>query len=434
MTTLPALRIPRSLLDPRRRDLPEPDLDGLVQVELEHRDGLITAIRGDGTPAARPAPLALTPPVEPHAHLDKCFSIQAFPNLSGTMASAMEVNSREALQRTADQVQERAERALERAWRQGIRAIRSHVDSLGPQAAPSWEALETLRQRWKDRLELQLVALVPIGHWRTPAGVALAERVAASGGCLGGVLGPPFDAASTDGQDLLSLLCLAERLGCPVDLHIDESDEAPGRGCALLSRMLRRHRVVLPLTCSHASSMGLMDERRLDALADSLAVAGVGVIALPTTNLWLLGKAHRRTPWQRPQAPIRQLQAAGVEVAVGGDNVQDPWFPGGDFDPLDLLRFALAACHLCPWQRLGLSPFTTAAARILGLSWDGVLREGGPADLLVTDAVSWPELLARPPARRVMRGGRWLPAEDSRLGPPQWDGDWREAAPDDDQP
>jgi cytosine deaminase len=96
-------------------------------------------------------------------------------------------------------------------------------------------------------------------------------------------------------------------------------------------------------------------------------------------------------------------------VAVGGDNVQDPWFPGGDFDPIDLLRFALPAAQLEPWRRNGLAPFTTAAARVLGLDWDGVLRPGAPADLVVLGASCWSDLLARPPQRRVLRSGRWLP-------------------------
>jgi cytosine deaminase len=108
-------------------------------------------------------------------------------------------------------------------------------------------------------------------------------------------------------------------------------------------------------------------------------------------------------------APIRQLQRAGVTVAVGGDNVQDPWFPGGDFDPIELLRLSVPAAHLAPWRRQGVMPFTTAAARLMGLAWDGVLREGGPAELVVFAAGSWSDLLARAPERRVLRAGRWLP-------------------------
>ncbi len=346
--------------------------------------------------------------MEPHAHLDKAFSGEAFPNPDGTMAGAMAANRREAGTRQPETVRRRGERALNRAWRYGIRAIRSHIDSLGPWAAPSWEELVELRRQWRGRVELQLVALVPVGHWRTAEGEALAEAVAAQGGLLGGVLGAPFRSTPADRAGLLALLRLAERLGCGVDLHVDESAQDHGRGVALVSDLLLEHRIEVPLTCSHSSSMGLLADRPCRRLAEAMAAAGVGVVALPPTNLWLLAKHHRRTPFLRPQAPIRQLQEAGVTVAVGADNVQDPWFPGGDFDPIALLRFSLAASHLVPWRRLGLSPFSTAAAHLLGLEWDGVLREGAPADLVVLGASSWADLLARPPLRRVLRAGHWL--------------------------
>ena len=130
--------------------------------------------------------------MEPHAHLDKAFSAVAFPNRQGTMAAAMAANLREHGERTAEQVAERAERALDRAWRNGLRAIRSHVDSLGPAAQPSWDALLEARQRWLGRVELQLVAMAPVDHWLSPDGVALARRVADGQGLLGGVIGPPY--------------------------------------------------------------------------------------------------------------------------------------------------------------------------------------------------------------------------------------------------
>ncbi|MEB3276514.1 MAG: hypothetical protein VKM92_06060, partial [Cyanobacteriota bacterium] len=62
------------------------------------------------------------------------------------------------------------------------------------------------------------------------------------------------------------------------------------------------------------------------------------------------------------------------------------------------------------WQRQGLAPFTTAAARVMGLPWDGVLRPGCPADLVVLEARNWGDVLARPPQKRVMRQGAWFDA------------------------
>ncbi|MEB3331769.1 MAG: amidohydrolase family protein [Synechococcaceae cyanobacterium] len=415
---LPPLRIPRVLLDPRHSGLPGADDDGLVAVRLEHADGLLRAIHPLQLPPDQPVPLALTPLVEPHAHLDKAFTAQQFPNREGTLEGAMAANLLEARERRGEDVQRRAAAALERGWRQGLRAIRSHVDGIGPWFEPSWQVLAALRRQWRGRLELQLVAMVPVSHWLTPEGRALAGRVAADGGLLGGVLGPPFAPDRRDGEALLALLQLAERHGCGIDLHVDESAAAHGRGVGLVTHLLLHHRIDVPLTCSHASSMGLKRHRPCQRLAERMAAAGVSVVALPTTNLWLLGREALRTPKQRVQAPIRQLQSAGVCVALGGDNVQDPWFPGGDFDPLALMRFAMVASHVVPWQREGLSPYTTAPSQLMALDWDGVLRVGGPADLLVLGASDWITLQARAPQRRVLRAGRWLPPPQTETPSP----------------
>jgi cytosine deaminase len=407
VTTLPPLRIPRCLVDPHDRSLPGADDDGLVTVVIRHGGGRIRSL-GAAPGGVRDAALALTPPVEPHAHLDKAFSGHRFPNREGTIAGALAANHREAAARTGDQVRARAGRALERAWRHGLRALRTHIDSLGPAAAVSWEVLLDLRQRWAQRLELQLVALVPVAHWATAEGERLAGRVARQGGMLGGVLGNPYPAGRTAAEGVRALLRLAEHHGCGIDLHIDESDTHPGRGVRLVTRLLGGRPAAVPLTFSHAASMALLPAGPLQRLAEAIGAAGIGVVALPTTNLWLLDRSAGHTPSLRPMAPIRQLQEAGVTVAVGGDNVQDPWFPGGDLDPLELQRFCLAACQLAPWDRLGLAPFTTAASHLLDLPWDGVLRPGSPADLVVLEATGWGELLGGDSRRRVLRAGRWL--------------------------
>jgi len=415
MTWLAPLRVPRCLLDPLAV-LPPADREGLVAVQLSHADGRITAVQPIESGASAAIPLALTPPVDSHVHLDKAFSGDAFPNQSGTMAGALAANLRELQERRGAQVHQRAALAMERAWRHGLRALRSHVDSQSPAALEVWEALQQLRRHWAGRLDLQLVALAPLGHWRTPEGERLARRVASDGGLLGSVVGTSFSPLAWNAAGLEYLLALAESVGCGLDLHIDENDAAPAPGVRALVRLLeRRGGCRVPITCSHASSLSLLPSSALARWSDRLAAAGVTVVALPLTNLWLLGKREGTTPLRRPLAPIQQLQAAGVRVVMGSDNVQDPWYPGGDFDPVELLRLAPVLSHQQPWRRRGLAPFTTEASRLLDLPWDGVLREGSPADLLVLGATSWGDLLARPPRRRVLRDGQWLPPPDQEV-------------------
>lgn len=398
--------VPRSLLAlPARHAVPAAGGEGLTAIRLQWRDGRLVA----PVPLAEPPanlPLVLPRLADPHVHLDKAFTWLEHPNPAGTYGGAMAANLVEHGSRTRELVLERGERALQLACRQGLRALRSHIDSLGPGAACSWQALLELKDRWRGRIELQLVALVPIQHWATAEGATLAQEVAASGGLLGGVLVPPFHGFRVR-EALRAQLRLAQEFGCGIDLHIDESDAHPAAGLRHLLAVLEREGASVSLTCSHLSSLGLVAPRARQRLCERMARQQLKVVALPLTNAWLLGRQPGETPISRPLAPIRGLQRAGVCVAVGADNVADPWFPAGNFDPMALMASCLPLAQLAPWQRLGLMPFTTAAASLMDLAWDGVIAAGAPADLIVLDVGSWSEALMRPPERRILIGGRW---------------------------
>ena len=399
--------VPRGLLEITGHSDPPPvTAEGLTAVRLMWKGRTLQAPQPLPRDASAPELVVLPRLTDPHVHLDKAFTWNSHPNLAGTYDGALTANLFEHQTRSAQAVLERGERALQRACAHGLRAVRSHIDSLGPGAEPSWEALELLARNWRGRIALQLVALVPVAHWETSAGERLARAVAEAGGLLGGVLTPPC-AGSVVRRQLKALLRLADRFSCSVDLHIDEADRDPAAGLEQLLRVQEQVCCRQRITCSHASSLSLLPPHRLRFLAQRMAAAGLQVVALPLTNGWLLGRLPDATPVQRPFAPVRQLQRNGVRVAIGGDNVADPWFPAGDFDPLALMAMSLPLAQLAPWQRLGLAPFTTASAEVMELDWDGVIRAGAPADLVVLQAGSWSEALRTPPQRRVLIDGAW---------------------------
>ena len=400
--------VPRGLLQLDRWDGQPASGDGLVAVELAWTEGRLLSPRVLSDAEARPHSLALPRFADPHVHLDKTFTWSEAPNFNGTYDGALAANLQEHRSRTRAGVIERGERALSLACAHGLRALRSHIDSVGSGAAGSWSALLELRSRWSDAIELQLVALAPLDHWSSAEGMALAQEVGVNGGLLGSVLVPPFRAVDVR-RHVHALLELAERVGCGIDLHIDEADIQPAAGLNQLLAVLDQRRFSIPITCSHCSSLGLASTDQQRRIAERLAQHQVAVVALPLTNGWLLGRQGDQTPVLKPLAPIRALQRAGVTVAVGADNVADPWFPVGDLDPLSLMASALPLTQLAPWERLGLAPFTTAAAAAMGLAWTGLLEDGAPADLLVLEASSWSEALRRP-ARRVLVAGLWWSA------------------------
>ncbi len=383
------------------------DAEGLLPLRIGWEGGRISSLEVANSESVCDLNLVLPRLVEPHAHIDKAFSWLKAPNLKGTYSNALAANLQELKSRTVLDVRERAKRSLELALSNGLRAIRSHVDSFGPLAEQSWEALVDLQKEFKPLIELQLVALVPLEYWSTQEGHHFAKKVATYKGFLGGVLVPPFNVKKIR-THLFEALTLANELGCGIDLHIDESQIKPAVGLKQLLEVLDQIELAVPITCSHASSMSLLPPKELMYLAHRLAEHRVNVVALPLTNSWLLGRNYKSRSIKRPLAPIHQLQQAGVTVSVGGDNVQDPWFPLGNFDPLTLMAFSLPLTQLAPWQRLGLAPFTTSAASLMNLNWDGVFDLGSPADMIFLEASSWSEALAASPRRKIMINGSWI--------------------------
>ena len=123
--------------------------------------------------------------------------------------------------------------------------------------------------------------------------------------------------------------------------------------CSCWLRWISRYRFRSPAAISAVSGCFLFTIAK--GWGNGWRVNHICVVAA-LTNAWLLARQPGVTPTTRPLAPIRCLQRSGVCVAVGCDNVADPWYPAGGFDPIALMARSLPLAQLAPWQRLGLAP------------------------------------------------------------------------------
>ena len=114
----------------------------MTPVRLSWSDGRLEEPELLNSPADHLNALVLPRLVDPHVHLDKAFTWSANPNLSGTYEGALAANMKEHQVRDREAVLCRGEQAITRACQNGLRALRSHIDSLGPGADASWEALQ----------------------------------------------------------------------------------------------------------------------------------------------------------------------------------------------------------------------------------------------------------------------------------------------------
>ena len=381
--------------------------DGFTPLEISWSGGSVTKIKSIDINELDEGKRILFPRfVEAHAHFDKSFSWNNFPNLKSDYANALSVNLEEHITRTPKKVIKRAKKSMDYAIRNGYRAIRTHIDTYLSQDEEIWNEIFNLRKEYSNLLELQFVALAPLEFWSTLNGEILAKKLTHNNGLLGGVLVPPFNNKDIH-SSLSHLLKLAMKFNLGVDLHVDESSFQPGRGIRLLLKIIDKLNCNIPITCSHSSSILLLKNREIHKIGKRIAERNIKIIALPLTNFWLLNRDQNNNLLQRPVAPIKQLQKSFVDVSIGSDNVQDPWYPFGNFDPFYLMSHAMPMLQLNPWDRLTLSAFLNAPSRLLDLTWDGILSVGCPADFVLVEGKSWGDIFSNTLKRKVLIRGTW---------------------------
>ncbi len=397
--------IPRSLCEIENTDNLKVDSENLASVYVAWEKGIVSELKPVNIENKKPKKILFPRFVETHSHFDKSFTFGEFPNFKSTYKEALSVNLEEHKTRTNDKVLERAERSLNLALKNGYRAIRSHIDTFETQDKNIWDELFKLQKKYSSKLKLQFVALAPLEFWDTPHGEVLAEKFSKEKGILGGVLVPPFVNKTKIKYLISKTLLLADKYKLEIDLHIDESTIEPGAGIKLLLETIDRLNIKVPITCSHLSSILSLNNNEILKLGRKIAEKDIKVIALPLTNFWLLNRKDKSTALNRPVAPIKQLQKSLVDVSIGSDNVQDPWYPFGNYDPFYLISLAMPILQLNPWERLTLSSILLSPSRLLNLNWDGLVKIGCPADFVLLDAEKWADIFSSNLKREVLING-----------------------------
>lgn len=334
-----------------------------------------------------------------HVHLDKTFTIGRIADRGSAkvecLFDAINLMNIDRESWNADDIRARATRGLEAAYAHGVGAIRTHVDWTSPDVPTAWPVLNEMRKEWKDRINLELAALIH-GDIVLDAGAAIAERVAKDGGVLGAFFyrNPDLEAKIEE------MFRLAVRHDLKLDFHVDEGLELEADGFSVIVAATKRHNMAGRVLCGHACSLSLRSSEELNRILDAAADAGTALVSLPTSNLYLQDRLGGKSPRLRGVAPLKEARRAGMDAMLGSDNVRDAFYPYGDYDPLSVLRLAAPVCHLAPDEWL--DSITTLPARFIGSDRVKELSAGGAANFIWHDAKDIDDLISRPQARRVV--------------------------------
>ncbi|MFM2076159.1 MAG: putative cytosine deaminase [Actinomycetota bacterium] len=347
--------------------------------------------------------LLLPAMAEAHAHLDKAFLAETVPNPTGDLMGAILAMEANRGSITLADTAARAERAARLIAANGATAIRTHADVTTENGLVSVEALLSVRDRLRDLVDIQVVVLSGWPSTTTEQQALMRAAVDLGVDGIGGC--PHLEDDPHRATDLF--LEVAGEAGLFIDLHTDETLDPTRLALPYLAERVLATGFSHGTTASHCVSLGMQPEIEQRRIAELVAAAGIGVIALPSSNLYLQGRSAQ-TAMPRALTAIKALREAGVNVAAGADNLQDPFNLVGRGDCLETAALMVMAGHQLPDDAY--HSVSSAARRVMGLDRAGV-AVGHVADFVLLDARSTREAVAFAPAGRlVVRAGHLVQA------------------------
>ena len=349
----------------------------------------------------------VSPPfADTHIHLDSVLTVgDPTHNESGTLIEGILTWAERKKTLSHDDVKRRAREAILWKVSQGTGFIRSHVDVCDPNLT-ALRALLELREEVRDIVELELIAFPQDGVLSFPDGEAL-MREAMRLGCdvVGGI--PHYELTREDGIAEVALVFdIARDFGKPLDLHCDETDDDHSRFLEHVAARTIRDGLHGRVAASHVTAMASYNDAYAFKLLQILKHAGVTIVANPLTNILLQGRFDTY-PKRRGITRVKELDAAGVNVACGYDCIMDPWYPLGTGSMLDPLFMLVHTAHMSGRSELFRSFDMVSRNPLVGAGRDWTIEAGKPANLMLLDCSDEVEAIRRRPAvRAVIREGR----------------------------
>ncbi len=367
------------------------ELNGARIASISAQQAPAEANEGDIDAASN---LVVPPFIEPHIHLDATLTAgEPAWNMSGTLFEGIERwGERKALV-THEDTKARAKKTIDMLVDHGIQHVRTHVDVTDPTLSALKSMLE-VREETRHLIDLQIVAFPQEGIESFKGGRELmTEAIAMGADVVGGI--PHFENTRDQGVSSIKFLMdLAERSGCLVDVHCDETDDPQSRFLEVLAEEARVREMGDRVTASHTTAMGSYDNAYCSKLFRLLKLSKINFVSCPTESIHLQGRFDTY-PKRRGLTRVAEIDRAGMNICFGQDSIVDPWYPLGNGNILRILEAGLHICHMLGYEDLqrGLDLITDNSARTLNLGERYGVEVGRPSNLLVLSAPDDYEML-----------------------------------------
>jgi cytosine deaminase len=346
--------------------------------------------------------------VEPHIHLDKALTADRAPeNRTNYFEDSIAIMREVKRAYTVEDVAARATEVIRRLVGYGVTFVRSYVDVDSIVDLVALEGVVTARERCRHLAHVEIIAFPQEGILCDPGTDERLHRALERGADVVG--GMPFaELDEPDSRRHTDLVFeLARRHDRDVQMHVDETDDPGARTLHHYAVTALRAGWTGRVAADHVTALAAYDDTYAARVIGLVARAGMSVVTLPSKLM--RGGIRDREPRRRGLTRVKELLAAGVNVAYGQDVIQDGFIPVfGTGDPLQvgfLLAFGAQFSTRRDIETL-YDMATVNGARLMRLRDYGV-AEGCRADLVVLPAPSVQEAYrTQSPRPAVIHAGR----------------------------
>ncbi|TFY66903.1 hypothetical protein EVG20_g4181, partial [Dentipellis fragilis] len=327
-----------------------------------------------------------------HVHLDKCFLLDQCGKLeSGTFKEALELTTRAKAQfpQHLDDVYARGRRLIVESIACGVTAMRAHVEVDTTVQLACLDVALRLKAEFAAYCDVQISAfaqdpLFERADAEEPGANYTLLRAAARTPGVACVGSAPYvertPAQATQNIALLVALALAH--GLHADFHLDYNIDASQTPLvyALLAE-LRAHAWAAPrvVTIGHGTRYSLFDGAEWDALRSEIGELPVAFVALPQSDMYMMGKGggvggrDRALLPPRATLPVPYMASLGLRIALSVNNVDNAFTPQGSVDPMGLCPLGVAVYQDAGEEacRVLMAAVSSGARRAVGLELAG---------------------------------------------------------------
>lgn len=362
--------------------------------EILVENGVITAI-GNNLPAADEVidlkgRLLVPPYVDAHLHLDYVYTggQAGATNDTGTLFEGIARWHDIKDKQTFEDAKARALKGIEEEVSKGVQFIRTHIDVCDPKLT-GLKAMLEIREQLKDNVTIQIVAFPQEGMYAYQGGDELVEEALKMGAdCVGSI--PHFEWAREIGEKSIHRTVeLAVKYDKLIDVHCDETDDVMSRFVELLNALAMIEGIGSRTAASHTCSFGSADNAYAFRMMGLFQKSGLNFIALPTENAYLQGRQDSY-PKRRGMTRVKEFWESGINVCFGQDSINDPWYPAGNGNLMNILDNGIHMAQTMSLPQLDtcLDLITFNGAKTLNVEDQYGIEVGKPANFLVLDAHS----------------------------------------------